>query len=298
MSSVETVNVYTQTDYPLGEAAPGVLVRVFDSTGTNFITSAVSDDDGLASFSLPAPVTYQLRYFRERYSIQQPTLISVLESPVAPATNDFMAVGHTYIPPEAVNPLMCRCSGTFRNLDNSPAREHAIHVISIFDPILFDGNAMLTERLMQRTDERGYAQFDLVRNGQYEVTVEGLEDQQRIITIPDTASANLPDLLFAVVDRVEFDPPGPWNIPVGTRLLVTPRVFTTDGRQLVGIAPDDVLWTTGESSTALVCYAGLQLELRAGAPGNTELRAARKDTSIIRIPSTPISGVPVGITVA
>ncbi len=297
MSTIELVNIIVNTDFPIGTPVAGVVVRIFDSTGTYFQTQAITDADGIASVSLVAPLTYQTRFFKTRFSIKQPQLINVLEAPVAPDTNDFTAVGHVYVPPEAVHPRLCRCSGFFKNLDNSPAREHIIHVIAIFDPILFEGDAMLTENLIQRSDDRGYVQFDLVRNGQYQVTVEGFEDTQRIITIPDLPSVNLPDLLFAVVERVEFNPPGPWTLAVGERLLLTPTVWTSDGRVLPGIAPDDVLWTTGSSSTALVCYAGTQLELRGGMEGVTELRAARTDNSVIRVPNPTIQGVPQVITV-
>lgn len=297
MSTLETVNVIVNTDFPIGTPAAGVVVRIFDSTGTFFQTQATTDDDGVASFTLVAPLAYQVRFFKEGFSIQQPVVINTLTAPVAPATNDFVATGHTFQPPEAVHPRMCRCSGFFRNLDNSPAREHVIHVIAIFDPILFEGNAMLTEHLIQRSDDRGFVQFDLVRCGQYQVTVEGFEDTQRIITIPDLPGVNLPDLMFAVVDHVVFDPPGPWTLAVGETLLVTPTVWTSDDRILPGIAPEDVLWTTSDSNTALVVYGGTQLEIRGAMEGGTELRAVRKDNSIVRIPNPPIGGVPQAITV-
>lgn len=292
---VESVDIFVQNDHPYGDPVAGVVVRVFDSTGTTFITSATTDSTGLAGLSLPSGVSYQLRMYKDKFSIKQPQLFQVL---AAPALNSFTVVGHLFAPPEAVNARMCRCSGFFRNLDNSPAREHSVHVIAKFDPLLVDGNAQLTELLLQRTDNSGYVEFDLVRNGQYQVTIEGLEDQQRIITIPDAPSANLPDLLFAVVSSVEFDPPGPWSMGVDARLLLTVIVHTSDGRVLPGIAQQDVLWTTDNNAAAFICYAGNQLEIRSQGVGHANLLATRRDTSIVRIPNTPILGVPVGITVA
>lgn len=292
--SFENVTLLVTNDDPSQTPVVGVVVRLFDSTGTNFQTQAITDDDGLVNFTLLAPLSYQARFYKERFSIQQPTLLTVLE---APTPNNFVKHGHVYSPPEAVHPRLCRCSGFFKNLDNSPAREHAVHVVSIFDPILFEGSAMLTETLLQRSDDSGYVEFDLVRFGQYRVTVEGLEDTQRVITIPDAPSANLPDLMFSVVDHVEFNPPGPWTVAVGERLLITPTVWTSDGRVLPGIAPDDVQWSTTDSNVALVCYAGTQLELRGGSTGTVSLKADRKDASVIRIPNPPIGGVPQAVTV-
>ena len=292
---IESVDIYVQNDHPYGDPVAGVVVRVFDSTGTTFVTSANTDTMGLAALSLPSGVSYQVRMYKDKFSVKQPQLLPVQP---APLLNSFTVTGHMYEPPEAVNTRMCRCSGFFRNLDNSPAREHSVHVIAKFDPLLVDGNAHLTELLLQRTDDTGYVEFDLVRNGQYNVTIEGLEDQQRVITIPDAPSANLPDLLFAVVSSVEFSPPGPWTLGVDESMLLTVTVHTSDGRVLPGIAQQDLIWTTDNNAAAFVCYAGNQLEIRSQGVGSANLLATRRDTSIVRIPNTPVLGVPVGITVA
>jgi hypothetical protein len=291
----ETVKILVLNDDPEATPIEGVIVRIFDMTGTYFQTQSTTDSDGRVELTLLSPLSYQLRFFKEKVSLRQPVMINVS---TVPGENIFIARGHVYRPPEAVNPRMCRCSGFFRNVDNSPAREHAIHVNTIFDPLLLDGNALLTERLMQRTNEAGYVEFDLVRNGQYTVTVEGFEDQLRVITVPDAPSANLPDLIFAVVDRVEFTPPGPWTLAQGERLAVTPQVWTSDGRVLPGLASEDVQWTSSDPSVAAVGYAGTYLELRAIAPGTAELRCTRSDQSIVRIPNTSVQGVPLAITVA
>lgn len=158
---------------------------------------------------------------------------------------------------------------------------------------------MLTERVCGRTDARGYVQVELVRFGQYEVTVEGLEDQQRVITIPDAPSVNLPDLLFAVVERIEFDPPGPWNIGVGVLndFTVVPTVYTSDGRVLPGTAMQDVQWAVSDPAVAAVLPTDKTLVLRGMAPGTTTLVPTRWDTSIIRIPNPAILGTPVTIHV-
>lgn len=290
----ETVTLLVLNDDPEATAISDVVVRVFDSTGTYFQTQGTTDTQGRVCFTLLAELSYQLRFFKEKVSLKQPVLINVS---VLPGENIFVAKGHVYQPPEAVHPRLCRCSGFFKNLDNSPAREHAIHVISVFDPILFEGNTMLTERLLQRTNDAGYAEFDLVRFGQYQVTVEGFEDTQRIITIPNAPSANLPDLMFSVVDHIDFDPPGPWTIAVGQRLLVTPTVWTSDGRVLPGAATDDLIWTTSSPNVMVVCLAGSQLELRGNAVGAADLRAARSDTSIVRIPNPPLGGIPQAVNV-
>lgn len=300
MSTIETVDVVVRDDNPARDPIEGVVVRVFDSTGTYFVTSAVTDADGKASMSLVAPITYQLRFFKDRVSIRQPQAMPVLMQPIAPDSNIFDISGHVFTPPEAVHPRLCRASGFFKRPNGSVAIGHDIHIIAKFDPILFEGAAMLTERILARTDDNGYVEFDLVRFGQYEVTVEGFEDTLRIITVPDRPSVNLPDLLFAVVSSIEFDPPGPWSVSIGplNYLELTPIVHTSDGRVLPGTALQDVAWSTSDSTVAVVEVTPKTLQLRGIAPGAIELRAVRRDCSIVRIPNTPLEGVPVAVTVS
>lgn len=297
MSSFESVDVVITDDTPAEDPISGVLVRVFDSTNTNFITSATTDGTGTASMTLPAPATYQVRFFKDKVTIVQPQFISVLEAPVAPATNIFEITGHVYDPPEAVNPRLCRCSGFFRDVTGAPRANVDLHIISKFSPILLEGDAVLTERVHTRSDKTGYIQLDLIRFAKYEVIVEGFENCIRNIEIPDAPSANLPDLLFPVVDSVSFDPPGPYTLAVGAELVITPTVLASDGRTLEGTDIVDVIWATEDTSIAVVLPAATTLTLRGIAAGSTNLTATRLDKSVIHIPDTGISGQPVVITI-
>jgi hypothetical protein len=293
--SLASVNVYVKDDTTDSNPIPGVVVRIFDSTGTGFLMQAMTDVNGLAGFTLAAPATYQVRFFKEQCSIPQPQNMAVPDA----TSSSYTAVGHVYSPPEATHPRLCCCSGFFKRPDNSAAIGHLIHVIPKFDPILFEGSAMLTELLKRRTDESGYIQFNLVRFGQYEVTVEGFEDQIRIITVPDAPSVNLPDLIFPVVESISFDPPGPYTVLEGAEneITITPTVRTTDGRILPGVAIVDVQWSSTDPNVLAVLPTDKTIVLRGLSPGTAELQATRADYSIIRIPNPPIEGVPVGVTV-
>lgn len=300
MSTFELVTILCTDDDPAKTPVSGVVVRVFDSSGTSFLMQGVTDAVGKVNFNLLAPVSYQVRFFKPKYSIFATQNLNVISAPVAPDTNEFEVVGHVFKPPEAVHPRLCRCSGFFLRPNGAPAPNHDIHFIAKFDPLLFEGDAMLTERVHGRTDQRGYFETDLVRCGKYDVTVEGFEDRLRCVTVPDYPSANLPDLLFPVVDRVELDPPGPYGIGIGLaqQVELTPTVWTSSGLQLTGTALYDVLWRVADPTVACVEATSTKLVLRGLAPGATELLALRADRSIIRIPNTPIAGVPVAITVS
>lgn len=295
--AVGNVDVYVLDDTAVHTPIEGVLVRLFDASNINFVTQAITNAQGLAAFSLEQLVNYNARFYKDRVSFVQPQRL--------PATNvpgllgEFTVYGHVYAPPEALNPRMCCCSGFFRNPDNSPAVNHDVHVIAQFDPLLMEGNAMLTERLRTRSDQRGYVQIELVRFGQYLVTVEGLEDQQRVVTVPDSPSANLPDLLFSVVERITFTPAGPWTVSVGAanELTVTPVVYASSGRVLPGTALQDVQWLTADPLVAVVLPSTTELVIRGLAAGTTTLTPVRWDSSIVRIPNPAILGTPINITV-
>lgn len=297
MASFENVDIYVLTDTPAKDPVEGMVVKVYDAAGTLFFTQAITDAAGLVSIVLPAPASYQLRFYKFQVSVVQPRMIEVLEAPVAPDTNTFDVSAHVFAPPEATDPRLCRCSGFFRSPNGAPARYTDIHIIAKFKPLLFEDDAMTVERIRLKTDELGYMVVDLVRFGEYDVTVEGFEDCLRTIRIPDQPSANFPNLLFPVVDRIVFDPPGPYAVGAGSEVVVTPTVYASDGNVLEGTAIEDVQWSTEDSSIAVVLPTATTLVLRGLSAGTTNLLASRKDTSIIRIPDLPISGVPEPITV-
>lgn len=297
MSSFESVDVVIVDDTTSADPIEDVLVRVFDQTNTNYITSATTDSSGTAYLTLPAPATYQLRFFKDKVTIRQPQFIQVLEAPIPPDTNVFETTGHVYTPPEAVNPRLCRCAGYFRDVTGAPRANVDLHIISKFSPVLLEGDAVLTERVHTRSDKNGYVQVDLIRFGKYEVTVEGFEDCIRNIEIPDAPSANMPDLLFPVVSSVSFDPPGPFAVVIGTDLVVTPTVLASDGRTLEGSALLDVIWRTEDTSIAVVLPTTSTLTIRGLVAGSTNLTAERLDKSVIHIPDNGIAGQPMAITV-
>lgn len=299
--SFELVTLTLTDDDPAETPVEGVVVRVFDSTGINFIMQGTTDAQGQVVFNLLAPVSYQARYFKPKFSLYPVQNFSVLEAPVAPDTNEFLVKGHVFKPPEAVHPRLCRCSGFFLKPNGAPAPNHDLQFIAKFDPILFEGDAMLKERVSGRTDDSGYFEVDLVRCGKYDVTVEGFEDQLRCITVPDYPSSNLPDLLFPVIERVDLDPPGPYAIGIGVanEIEITPTVWSSSGLQLPGTALVDVLWRISDTNVASVEATATKLILRGLAVGTAELQALRADSSIIRIPNTPVQGdVPAAISVS
>jgi len=295
--SYENVDVFFKEKNPPQAALVGVIIKVMNQAGTLIYGLGTSDADGKASFLLPHGI-YQLRFFKQQVVFSNPQFIEVLEAPVAPLSNQFDVLGESFVPPISTDVRLCVASGFFRRPDGSPAPNVDIHFITKFDPILLDGSALLTERVTIRTDDKGFAQVSLIRFAQYDVTIEGFEDWTRTITVPDLLQTNLPDLLFPVVARVTFDPPPPFTVPLNGALNVTPIVVTSDGRILEGTALGDVNWKLSSNDAAGLGANQTQLVITGATAGSTTLLAERADTTIIRIPATPILGVPATVNVA
>jgi hypothetical protein len=283
----ETVDVYVKDTTPLTDGIEGVVIKVYDETGTSLFTESTTDTDGHAGFLLQSQ-KYSLRFYKYQIGFTQPQIIEVLDAPIPPVVNEFDVSGELFSPPAATDSRLCTASGFFRDVSGSPKRWLDMQFISRFDPILLEGSGVVTERQIIRTDENGYAQINLIRFGQYNVTVQDMEDTQRCITIPDAASVNLPDLLFPVVKEASLSPAGPYALAVDGTVEITPTVVTTSGVQLEGVATPDVIWGVADTAVASVALTATTVTIRGAAAGSTTLTATRRDQTIIRIPNTPI----------
>jgi len=292
--SFEPVDMYITESTPPNAPLEGVVVKIYDPTGAMFFTQGVTDAAGHVGFLLETQ-SYSARFYKFQVQFSQPQVIVVLP---LPAINVFDVVGTSFAPPAATDPRLCRASGFFRDVTGSPKPWLDMHFISKFSPILLDGSGVVSERQTTRTDETGYVQLDLIRCAQYAVTIQDFEDTQRQINVPDSPKVNLPDLLFPAVASITFDPPPPYFLTIGTDLVVTPTVVTTDGRTLIGCAIDDVRWGSSDNNVAVVLPSQTTLALRGLTTGIAQITAVRLDATVIRIPNTPISGVPVDMTVS
>lgn len=295
--SYQSVDVHVMDTTALQGPVEGMLVRVFDEANVNFITQDTTDVDGRVGFTL-FTATYNLRFFKFGAQVPQPQ-VAVVQEPAAgePLLNAFNVFAEVFVHPIANDARLCRASGFFRDVTGAPEPNVDIHIIAQFDPIILEGSAVLSERRVLRTDKNGFACVDLIRCARYSAMVQGHEDVLRLIEVPDSPSVNLPDLLFPVVEAVTFDIPGPYNLAVGEKLELTPTVVGSNGVPIPGTASGDVQWSSSDSSVLGVATATTIIVLTGMVAGTAELIAERRNTSIIRIPETPIQGVPQTATV-
>jgi len=292
MGSYQSVDVYVKDSTPAESPVAGMMVRVFGTSG-NFFTQDTTDADGHVGFTLWSQ-DYDLRFYQFGSQVTQPQRITVSETD----PNVFDVQATVFEHPVAVDPRLCRASGYFRTIAGAPHRNVDIHFIGEFDPILLEGAAVLSERVAIRTDGDGYACIDLIRGANYLVTVQGYENCQRRISVPDLPSVNLPSLLFTVVEEITFYPAAPFSLSVGSSLELTPTVIGTNKVPLVGTASGDLLWSSSDETVFTVSVEPDYLVLLGIAAGTAELSAAPLDTSIISVPAVGIQGVPQTVTVA
>jgi len=292
--SFEPVDVYVYDSTPDALPVEGVVVHAYNQAGTLRMGAQVTDVEGKASFLLEAPVIYQARFFKLQVDVRNPQYLSVEESP---ATNVFTVTGDVAVPPTVADPRLCVAHGIFRRPDGSPAPFVDLHFTPKFKPLLLEGNAVLNNRLSVRTDKDGYVEISLIKCGQYDVVLQGMEDQLRLVSVPETPNVNIAHLLFPRVQTVSAAPEGPYSLAVDEILVLTMTVVASNGLTLDGLATGDVNWASSDPSILSVTLGQGTITLRGVAPGTASLTCTRLDSSIVAIPNTPIAGQPFVVTV-
>ncbi len=288
--SIESVDILVVDTALVAAPLSGVTVKILSEDGSAVVAQPVTDSDGLVTQLLPTGI-YQLRFFKFGVTFRS-QLIEVLPAVV----NQFRVRGEVYSYPQSTDTRICIASGFFRTPSGGLARGVDVHFIAKWSPILLEGSAIMPERVTQRTNDNGYMEVPLIRFGQYEATVEGMEDYQRVVSVPDAPSVNIGDLLFPVVEAITFEEAGPYEVAVGDELILTPHVFSSDLNELTNISTD-VIWLTDNSTGCSAAPEVSRLVVKGLVAGTYQLTATRRDKSIIRIPDTPIQGVPLTITV-
>jgi len=310
----ETVRIFVvDQETPTPGAIEDVLVRVFDSTGSTFITqntTTLVGSDAIADFTLDGddpPIEYQVRLSKVGVAFdgllgddsKTPQLIEVYSPPAnAPSgTNDFIVKGQTFVRPTAADDKLCRVSGFFKRGDSLPYPNLDIIFIPLFNPTIVSGNAVMGGQIVARTDEDGYIEVDLYRGGTYSAIIETLEDNAMELVVPDSSSFNIVDLIFPVVKEVIFNPSSV-NLAVGGTEEIVPTVTASNTVVLEGAAPADVEYVVDDESIATVLVMDDRLVITGVSAGTTQLSASRKDSSIVVVPDSGIVQTPLSVVVS
>ena len=306
--ALETVDILVESDDVVPVPIDGVVVRVYDATGTTLITSGTTGAPaatGHVEFTLdgtaaPTPTDYQLRFFFLGASFVSPQTIQVFSPPAGSptGTNTFKVVASLLADPTATDPLLCRASGFIRDGSGRPKKGLDISFAPLFNPLVAGDQAVLGERVDVRTNKDGFVELDLFRNGLYLAIVESHENIERQVAIPDRSSINISFLLFPVVVQVVYDPLPPYALSVGGSLELTPTVTASNFQVLTDGAFEDVLYEPDDDTIISVTIQDTdKVIIRALAPGSTAIEATRRDSSIVYVPDPGITGGSAAVTV-
>lgn len=303
--ALETVEITVQDDQIVPALVDGVVVRVFDVTGTSLITEGTTGMvlPGKVQFTLdgdnPA-IRYQLRFYINGGSIPSPQYIDVFSPPAAAPTgaNNFLITASLFTLPTATNPRLCRVSGYIWGPNGRPKLGIDIAFIPMFTPLVVDGIGILGERVNIKSDKNGFFQVDLIRDGKYEAVVESHENVTRCVLVPDRSSINIMHLLFPIIVDVDFGVVSPVAVPLGGIITLTPQITASNFQVLEGTAVEDVQYAVDDPSVVGLTINQGTIVLNGLSAGSTSLRVTRKDTSIVYIPDPGIDGAVVPITVA
>jgi hypothetical protein len=304
-----TVRVYAVDENT--DALDGVMVQVYDDTDA-FVTQNVTSIVGAeayAEFTINGdnpPVNYTIRLSKVGVAFdgllgddsQTPQAIQVYDPPAAApvtGTNNFQVQAQTFTRPASTNPRLCRASGFFKDAAGRPRPTLDIKFIPEFDPLIVDGDAVMGYQVEGCTDENGYFEVELYRNGTYQAVLEALDDIPRNVVVPDLSSVNLIHLLFPVVESIVFDP-DPASVTVDNTVDIDVTITTTAG-VVLDPTDGDVIFSTddAEIATAQLTTDGV-LRIMGRSPGATTISTTRADTSIVIIPDVATASLAVTVT--
>lgn len=295
--SFESVDFFVKDTTPAKDPVAGVVVKVFSADGVLVYGQQLTDAAGRAAFLLPSGVPYQARFYKFAVAFGPPQLFTALPAPLQPGeTNTFDVKASSVAPPVPLDARLCTAYGYFRDVTGAPQAYVEIHFIAQFEPVWLEGAAVVKERVIVRTDEKGYVQLNLIRNGQYNCTLQGEEDIVRQIDVPDAPNVNIADLIFPVINRVVTVPAGPFTITKGSSLAIELHIMASDGNDL-GKAVGEVYYKSSDGTVVGFSFTETGLLLQGLEVGTSEITITRADQSIVRIPDAGVLGQPLLVTV-
>jgi hypothetical protein len=270
-----TVRVLDQDSLPVED----VMVHLYDSDNRWRTDYGLTDSAGEVDFTGVDEGDAWIRLFAEELhaTVETPQLLDVR---AAPATNIFEVGVILPQAPAPRSPNTCRIYGWFHNIDLTRKRL-MLHLSSWEDPVLVVGAGETGRQLPVQSDDNGYFEFDLVRDGLYSATIPGYENEPIIFRVPEVESCRIEDLLFPVPVTLTFDPTGPLAMTVGdeecledtTLLLTSGYVLNADNNEDVPFRRY-VTYTSSDEEVATVTWGSDGIPcITAVGPGTADISA-------------------------
>lgn len=306
----ETVTIYV-SDQGTTEPVNNVFVGLYNFSTKALIQSDFTGsgalDEGQVIFSNVVETDYEVRVIPAYVcdvingGVQKITVLDLELSVNTGKTNTFDFLLTPQSLATATNTRLCRCSGYFVDSTGTPYSYLKIHFSEHELPQLeYQSEALVSTRVVVPntkilvTDKNGFGKIDLYRGARYSVVSEGLEDLSRIIEVPALSAANLADVLYPCLTRVQYKKGSavlnPLSAPLLTMTVATPVVLSISAILRSGVISSgkEVVFTS--SNTAVLT---LQLSSDGSELTLTGLQAGSAIVNIARAPQTLTTGITV-----
>ena len=234
------VYVHCRTEID-GGGAPLSDVKVSLHTPSTYasVSSGLTDENGIVFLGDQEVGEYELHITPPSGgSITKGNLQKVELSDAEPHVFDVVVSTSSLV--EADDAHLCRCSGYFVDAYGSPIKGLTLRFSEAetgLPNLLYYAGSNRSHLVVPRirtvkTDSDGFASIDLLREKFYGIYMEGYENIVREIQVPNSASASLPDVIFPVVDGVEYTAVDVPDVIEGTVLNYnTPSLTLTVGQE-------------------------------------------------------------------
>lgn len=283
------VNTRTSA-FPGGSAVAGVTVSLHSNV---LLATGVTDAQGTVFLGNRAAGTYEIRVTPPAGSIpvaggrQSVTLTALDPSQVV---FDVLVSTTAVSPP--TDPLFCRCHGYFKDPSGKPLRDASITFSEkeipqlLLNTVTGVTTGLLPKSIAVITDASGFASVDLIRGAQYNVFVAPLSNTTIDVVVPDLPLASLPDVLFAVVDRVEYklnnNTLTPTSAPTlsiatGNTVELSMETVYRSGYRVTGLSRVS-LFVENDDKIKLSLTDGGNLAIQAISAGSATVEVRRSET--------------------
>ena len=297
-----------------GSPVQYVLVSLRTLSGSPLAVDT-TNSSGLAYLGARAPGSYEIHVGVPAGVVARGGAIQRI-TVVGDSDQVFDVLIDAYATSVPVDDHLCRCDGYFVDSFGRPVPDVSITFREDVLPQLLYyagsglSSAVVPNTLTVRTDKRGYATADLLRNYRYCVLMSGYENISRVIFVPDLQHSNLPDVLFPYVDRVEYKRDSttlsPTNAPTVTlaaaeQLDLSTSIIFRSGFVVPGTG--DCVFTSSDDTVVTCSLTDTGLSLQAVGPGTATVQVTRSEakkedqTGIHVAPDTSVVGS-LGVTVS
>jgi len=276
--------------YPGGVAVPGVHVSLHSNV---VLASGSTDAQGMLLLGNVSAGTYELRITPPAGSLPVAgSRQSITVSANDPATIVFDVLIDQSVVTPPTDSRLCRCWGVFKDPSGRPYRDVTLtfneRVVPqlLRDTVTDVSTAVLPKYISVITDANGYASVDLIRDAQYSAMVGPLANTVIDIIVPNLPTASLPDVLFVVVDRVEYKLNNNTLTPTSAPALAVQNGSTTtlsmqtvyrSGYRVDGLSRVSLFVQDDDIIKVSLTTDG-NLAIQAIAPGSAVIEVRRSET--------------------